>query len=785
MLVFKRVSNTKKIKICFLVAGLIWYYFSLPDPLFKTPYSTVIYSKEGRLLGAKIAFDQQWRFPVSDSIPEKFKQCVLNFEDEYFQYHWGFNPVSIYKALVENIRQNKVVRGGSTITQQVIRLSRKNKKRSYFEKFIELILATRLEFSYSKDEILSLYASHAPFGGNIVGLEMAAWRYFGRMPDQLSWAEQATLAVLPNAPAMIFPGKNQNQLKRKRNMLLKKLFKKKIIDRTTYSLALLEPLPKRKYQLPKISGHLLERLAKKHPGESLVTSIDFDLQIQVNKLAKQYYRSYKQNHVYNLAVLVVDLNNQSVVSYLGNSDTDSSHKKDVDIITSKRSTASTLKPFLFASMLDQGLTLSNTLWPDVPIYFSGFTPKNSSLKYDGAVAASEALYRSLNIPAVCMLKQYGIARFNNKVQSLGLKDINLGAQHYGLSLILGGAEASLWQLSQAYTQLAVELNFFTKNQSFYPTKFSPLKLLEQESKNIKQGKSFDPLTFSASSIWSTLQAMKHLGRVREDQSWHYYASANNISWKTGTSHGNRDAWAIGLNSDYLVGVWVGNATGEGRPNLTGVDYASPILFDVFNLFPKSKPFIKPLDDLKLMDVCKVSGFKAGVNCQIAKQEVGLNSRFSKICPYHISVSLDPKTGERVHSKCFNISKSIKKDWFVLPVKMAWYYKKNHLNYQTLPSFKEGCHSILKEKPLEFIYPSENLELILTKDFDGNRQAFIAKVAHQKPNQTVYWYLNKHYLKMTQHFHQVEILAPVGNHVLTAVDQDGNQIRAKFTILPND
>jgi penicillin-binding protein 1C len=196
-------------KAIFFAICIVLYYFSLPQILFSDPFSTTIESNEGELLGAQIASDGQWRFREQDSVPIKFKQCILFFEDEYFRWHPGFNPVSIFNAMSQNQKKAKAVRGASTLTQQVIRLSRKNKQRSYAEKIIELLLATRLELRYSKDKILNLYAAHAPFGGNTVGLEMASWRYFGVQSQQLSWAQSATLAVLPNAPSLIYPGKNQ------------------------------------------------------------------------------------------------------------------------------------------------------------------------------------------------------------------------------------------------------------------------------------------------------------------------------------------------------------------------------------------------------------------------------------------------------------------------------------------------------------------------------------------------------------------------------------------------
>lgn len=258
-----------RLKISVISILIIFYYSCLPQQLFLTPTSTVVTAKNKELLGAVIAKDGQWRFPELDSVPKKFEACILQFEDAYFYQHFGFNPISIGKSFIENIKAKRVIRGGSTLTQQVIRLSGKNKNRSYLEKIKELILATRLEFRESKENIMKLYASHAPFGGNVVGLEMASWRYFRLQPHQLSWAETATLAVLPNAPSLIYPGKNQQKLKEKRNRLLKKLQEQKIIDVITYELALEETLPKKPYDLPTVATHFVQEVAKNYQGKHI------------------------------------------------------------------------------------------------------------------------------------------------------------------------------------------------------------------------------------------------------------------------------------------------------------------------------------------------------------------------------------------------------------------------------------------------------------------------------------------------------------------------------------
>lgn len=780
----QRITNwikRNKIKSAIAFVLLLIYYFSIPRTLFKEPYSTVIESKEGELLGAKIARDGQWRFPAQDSVSDKFKKCIVYFEDEYFYKHPGFNPVAMINAIKQNRKAGKVVRGGSTLTQQVIRLSRKGKGRTYFEKFIEIILATRLELGYSKNEILELYAAHAPFGGNVVGLEMAAWRYFGVQANQLSWAENATLAVLPNAPSLIYPGKNQIKLLKKRNRLLLKLHQEGIIDKQTYELAVEESLPQKPYDLPQIAPHLLQRVAKEGEGTRVKTTIDYALQNRVNQIAKYYYNQYRQNEVNNLAILVIDVANRNVMSYVGNAPTDKDHQKDVDIIDAPRSTGSILKPLLYAAMLDDGELLPNTLVADIPTQIAGYTPQNFNLTFDGAVPAHRALSRSLNIPAVLMLQDFGVNKFYEELQKFKLRDINKTPDHYGLSLILGGAESNLWDLCRTYANLSSTVNYYTKNQAKYRTKeftelnyrndFEPDFGSETDQKNI----------LGAGSIWLTYNAMEEVNRPEGDEAWKFYDSSLKIAWKTGTSFGNRDAWAIGTNSKYVVGIWVGNATGEGRPSLTGVTNAAPILFDVFNLLPRQRWFQTPYKDLDEVEVCRLSGYLAKEECPKIKQWVSKKGKSTAVCPYHKKVHLDKTEKFQVNSSCESIDNIVTKNWFVLPPVMAWYYKSQHIEYLPLPPFKEDCQGT-QTTTMDFIYPKANSKIYLTKNFNSEVQPVILKVAYSERDKELFWYVDDVYKATTKTFHELPITPTAGIHYITVVDASGNEIRRKIEIV---
>lgn len=762
-----------KIKsILFLILSVA-YYFCLPSPLFDKPYSTVIESKDGHLLGAKIATDGQWRFPEQDSIPYKFEKSILYFEDQHFYKHWGLNPIAIIKAFVQNAKAGKIVRGGSTLTQQTIRLARDGKKRSYFEKLIEAIQATRLEFSFSKKRILSLYASQAPFGGNVVGLDMAAWRYFGVSPQQLSWAESVTLAVLPNAPSLIYPGKNHEILLAKRNRLLKKLHENNIIDKETYELALEERLPQKPYELPQVAAHLLEEVSKKAPGERIQTTLNYDIQQRANQIAKSYYNQYSQSEIYNLAILVVDVKTRNIVSYVGNSPTTTSHQKDVDIIQAPRGTGSILKPFLYAAAIDDAELLSETLVPDIPTTISGYSPKNYSLSYEGAVPANRALSRSLNIPSVLMLQNYGVYRFYEQLQRLKLHHINKHPNHYGLSLILGGAESSLWDLCQAYAGLSSSLNYYIESRGEYRDKEIVELNWNTDISREFGNNTFQKEGFGAGAIWQTFEAMREVNRPEGDEAWKFYDSSLQIAWKTGTSYGNRDGWAIGVNKDYVVGVWVGNATGEGRPSLTGVSSAAPILFDVFNLLPRTTWFETPYNDLEEAAICIDSGYLAQENCPSKQGWVVARAKKTKVCPYHFLVHLDAAEQYRINSSCEAIEHIHAKSWFQIPPIQAFYYKNYHVDYVDLPPYREDCITH-NASQLDFIYPKHLMRLYLAKDFRSELQPFVAKAASSSGNKSMFWYLNEEYLGATTNFHEFEILAPTGTHRLSIMDTYGNE-----------
>ncbi len=768
---FRHFLYRHKYIILFLVVLGLFFWKSISFPLFTVPYSTVIYSQEEKLLGAHIAKDGQWRFPQGDSIPYKFKECLLLFEDEYFYRHPGVNPISILRALKQNILSGEVKSGGSTITMQVIRMA-KQRNRNVVSKLIEAIQALRVELTLSKDEILKLYATHAPFGGNVVGLEAASWRYFHRPAYMLSWAEQATLAVLPNAPGLIHTGKNRELLLKKRNFLLKKLFEKGQIDSTSFLLALDEPIPDHPYALPQIAPHLLDYCRKIQEGKPYKLNIRDELQRKVSYTLKFYYDRLKLNEINNACAIVVDVKNKKVLAYCGNIDANDVPQKHVNILQAPRSTGSILKPFLYAASIQDGKLLPKMLVPDVPTYYKNFAPKNYTRTYEGAVPADEALSRSLNVPAVKMLEEYDIGKFCSVLQKVGVKTVKNDPDYYGLSLILGGAEATLFDLVGAYSSMAgVLVNYTQNNSTYFTNAYNSPSLMFNDKIELGSPSEVSQI-FSAGSIYHTFEALTNVVRPIEESGWQTFSSSRKIAWKTGTSFGYRDAWAIGVTPEYVVGVWVGNATGEGRPGIVGGTTAGPVMFDIFRYLPATSWFQQPYDDMEKISICKKSGYRAGPYCESDSVYVAVNSTRVEQCPYHHLVHLNKEQTNRVNSNCYPISQMVHKSWFILPPVMEWYYKRNHPTYKILPDFEKGCGGTI-ERTMEFIYPQNNNKVYLPKGLDGEIQPVVLKIAHRSSQSTVYWHMDNDYLGETSFIHNMEIKPSEGKHYLTLIDDQGN------------
>ncbi|HNP06036.1 MAG TPA: penicillin-binding protein 1C [Cyclobacteriaceae bacterium] len=779
----KKYKKTTGVAIVLFIAFL----FCLPDPLFDNPYSTVLEDKDGRLLSASIASDGQWRFPAQTYVPKKFEAAILLFEDKRFFSHLGVDPLATFRAIQQNIKAGTIVSGGSTLTMQVIRLSRQNHRRTYFEKIIEMILATRLELSYSKEEILSLYASHAPFGGNVVGIEAASWRYFGRELDDLSWAESAMLAVLPNNPSLIHPGKNRNILKEKRNRLLNRLKEEGKLDEMTLELAKAEAIPQKPLALPRQAKHLLARAAQEgHQQTRIKSSIDNAIQLQTERILNEHQLRLSGNQVFNAAAIILKVETGEVLAYVGNTDAGREHSEMVDVVNAPRSTGSILKPFLFAALMDDGKILPQTLIPDVPTLIGGFSPKNFSKDYDGAVPADKALIRSLNIPAVHELRDFRYEKFYEVLKNVGITTLTQPADHYGLSLVLGGAEGTLWDITGAYASMARTLNNYfgvvgakryDKND-FHPATYLKVAEMKKEEQQLTETSWLD-----ASGIWITFEALKELYRPGEETGWRYFNSTKPIAWKTGTSFGFRDGWAVGTNPEYTVGVWVGNADGEGRPGLTGTEMAAPILFDLFSLLPGQPWFQQPASEMRQIKVCAISGQRVSSNCE-STNSIWVTSKGlqTQPCEYHKKIHLTKDEKFQVNLNCEKAERIHSVNWFVLPPVQEYYFRTKNLSYKPLPPIRSDCGGGARLVAMDLVYPKPGASIFIPRELDGSQGLVLFQAAHRSSSSTIYWHLDGEYIGSTKKTHHLSLSAASGVHSLTLVDDDGEILTQSFIIL---
>jgi penicillin-binding protein 1C len=746
------------------------------------PLSSAIYDADGKLLAASVADDGQWRLPES-AVPDRVGKAMIAFEDRRFYAHPGVDPLALARAVAINALRGRVISGGSTITMQTARLLEKNPPRTLAQKAREAVIALTLEARHSKKDILSLYAANAPFGGNVVGIEAASWRYFNRPPDALSWAEAATLAVLPNQPSLVRPGSNRDVLKAKRDRLLNELYRRGCFDRGILGLSLDEPLPDEPYPLPSLAPHYLNRFR----GEGrVVTDIDRGLQRNLVRVLERWSSRFALRGIDNAAAIALDTKTGAILAYVGNTGMgrDGGRTADVDVVISRRSSGSVLKPFLFAGMLDSGLLLPDQLVTDIPTRIGSYKPENNLPDYLGAVRAGEALSRSLNVPAIRELRDYGIAHFLDLLRRSGFTTLSRTADEYGLPLVLGGGEVTLEETTRAYAALmnraaGAEKGAFTGADKPVPA--------SQSSRASLKSRSFPESPVSRGAAWLTLEALLYGVRPEDESLWQSFASARKIAWKTGTSYGNRDAWAIGTTPAYTVGIWIGNATGEGRPELKSITTAAPVLFDVFSILPATDWPAFPEKDLEPVRVCARSGYLAGPECAETTSSLKPRTATSGApCPYCKRVSLTPDgkwqavAGDLTGA--FEGSLPRTESRFVLPPQIEYWYRKHDSGYRPLPPWIPGHVGDSSKPDLFIVFPEPRSRVFIPKNIEGQKESIVLEARHRNNSEILYWDIDGEFIGETQYFHELTASPPPGKHRLTVTDSRGNRDSRSFEVL---
>ncbi len=722
---------------------------------------------DGEIIDAQVSSDEQWRILCEGHLPEKLATTLKLFEDQYFDLHVGVNPVSIIKAVRDNARAGRTVRGGSTITMQLARIIEGNQARTYRQKIREILVAFALELTMTKTEILHAYAQHAPYGGNTIGYCAASLRYYDKSPDELSWTEAATLSVLPNAPGKIYPGRSQEILVRKRNFLLDKLLANDLIDSVTHRLSILEDLPQQSNLFATLSPHLLQRMKQDQPEVfNHQTTLDATLQTNAVRLLSQYQEDYMESTDVNNMAAIILRQDGSIAAYVANVNCGSDCGSDVDLLRSQRSPGSTLKPLLYGMAIDQGMITPQSLLEDIPIFYNGYSPANFDQTHRGVVVAEEALTTSLNIPAVNLLHAYGTHPFLSDLQRMGFTTMRNSADHYGLSLILGGSEVMPLELATAYCNLSRTARGQMPIGAYHNANY---KITDQN------------LSFpmSTGSAYLTLQMLKGVNRPTSEDGWQYFESSEEIAWKTGTSFGLRDAWSVGCSKDYTVLVWVGNADGEGKAGLTGIGKAAPLLFDLFKLLPSGTPDQVPSANLRRRNICQASGYSPSVACQqISSILLPKATDNIPICTYHQMMTLDVSEEYQVYQEC--VSEVRHKSVFSLDPIVDSYYKKSSGTSHAPPPYLPGCAQATDR--VSILYPKPNAEILLPTDLDNRKEALISKALTSTTVDSLYWFVDEELMAVTRDRHELSLDLPPGKHRLTVVSNDGAEESREFVVL---
>jgi penicillin-binding protein 1C len=720
------------------------------------PYSTLITDRQGEVFHAFLSPDDKWRmFIQKDEITDQLEKTILYKEDKYFYYHPGINPFAIVRALIRNIAKGKRTSGASTITMQVARLL-DPKERSYRNKMIEMFRALQIEFHFSKKEILQLYLNLVPYGGNIEGVKAASYLYFGKSPDHLSLAEITVLAIIPNRPTSLRIGYADNFILEERNRWLNHFQENSLWSDDIIADAIDEPFEAYRRERPRLAPHLAIRLFREYPSLNIITtSIDMNIQEKAEKIVKDYSFGLHAKNIHNASVLILDNHSHEVLAYLGSADFfDAQHAGQVDGIRAIRSPGSTLKPLLYGNCFESGLATPKTMVNDLPVNFFGYQPENYTGQYNGMVSVEYALINSLNVPAVEFLDKYSVETFVQDLTGAGFRQIEKDNEKLGLSLILGGCGVSLEELCNLFSSFANSGNLIPASLSINESQQDSMEVL------------------SPGAAFMVTEILTQLNRPDFPQQWQNIPHLPHIAWKTGTSYGRRDAWSIGYNKNYTVGVWVGNFSGEGVPGLSGAEAAAPLLFSIFNTIDREsdKNWNQPPDEVDFRYVCTESGLMPSEFCEDQVIDYYLREISSiEKCSHMKIIFVNPDSTVSYCSNCIPSSGFIKAWYPNHSPAMMEYYEKNQIKFQKIPPHNTDCEKVFVEGAPIITSPTENAEYFLSIE-DSLQLCLKCQAAADV--EKIYWYINDKFTSESKPGNNLFVKVPEGNVKISCSDDKG-------------
>jgi penicillin-binding protein 1C len=743
--------------------SVTFFLFLLGDLCFpvqtQVAYAPLVKSRDSSALYAFLGKDQQWRMfiPLEDITPE-LSQALIFKEDKYFYYHPGINVAAVSRALFNNLLQHRRTSGASTLTMQVARML-EPKRRSYWNKLIECFRALQLEWHYSKKEILQLYLNLAPYGSNIQGVKAASLLYFQKYPDQLSLAEITTLSIIPNRPRSLVMGKDNDKIVQERNKWLDRFAAAKLFPAATIRDAKTEELHASRVDAPQAAPQLAWRMRRMFPQTNdIVSSIDPLVQRKAQELTANYSRSLFPHAIYNASVIVVDNNTMEVLAYVGSPDfRDTPHEGQVDGVKACRSPGSTLKPLLYGLAFDKGIVTPATVLNDIPVDFGGYMPENYDLGYRGKISVADALRQSLNIPAVRTLHRLSVPVFLQEMQLAGFRQTTKDQKKMGLSLILGGCGVRLEELAAMYAALA--------NKGRYrPLRWQPSPKAAAKDSGIR--------LLSEPSAYVVTQILRELQRPDLPQMTVNAMNIPQVAWKTGTSYGRRDAWSIGYNTRYTIGVWVGNFNGKGAPELNGAGVATPLLFQLFQAIDRSNTQFNPQapPGLAYRMVCPETGLVPGAYCteQIIDAYLpGISSNES--CRHRQMIYLSADGQFSYCTSCLPAN-GYKMELRNKPdPELAAYYEEQHIGYDKIPEHNPACSRNSNGDAPKITSLTAGTTYLIT---DKGKQTLQLACAAATDVHKVYWYINDRFAGSGSREEKLQFAPDAPNIKISCTDDKG-------------
>jgi penicillin-binding protein 1C len=744
---------------CLLLFFLLNWVFPLHDNI---KYSTVITDKKGNVLHAFLTPDQKWRMKTElKEISPTLRKTLIVKEDKFFYYHPGINPIAICRAAFMNLFHMKRTSGASTITMQVARMM-EPKKRTYGNKFIEMFRALQLEWKYNKDEILQLYFNLVPYGSNIEGVKSASILFFQKPPQKLSLAEVTALSIIPNRPSSLHMGSSNDHIITERNKWLRRFQDDKLFKAKEVADALDEPLTVTRHNAPSYAPHFSNRM--RHEPSSIQTTLDLNMQLKLEKLVSDYSQAQQTHGIRNAACMVIDNRTHEVVAYVGSADFhNAGDGGQVDGIRAIRQPGSTLKPLLYGLCIDNGIMTPKTMMYDVPININGYTPENFDEKFNGYVTMEYALSNSLNIPAVKSLNDLGKERLISKLVQTDFKQIKKDQNKLGLSLILGGCGVTLEEMTAMFSAFGCQ-GIYSK----------PIFLKDDTvSKKVE--------VLSPSANFMINEILSNPARPELPFNWESSQHTPRIGWKTGTSYGRKDAWSIGFNRDYTVGVWLGNFSGQGVAELSGANTATPLLFKIFNSidYNAAEDWYKMPKECGIRLVCTESGRLPGDHCTNTQMDYfmpGISP--NKVCEDYQEIAIDPKEQISYCRYCMPEAGYKKKLYRIVPPEMQSFFDDHRVQYEHILPHNPECERVFTVGAPKITYPVNGLEYYIDKTNPEPLQ-LVCEVTNDVKD--VYWYVNDKFYRKSKARDKIFVVPAEGNVKVSCTDDKGRNTNIKIKV----